>query len=198
MQKISTEIKDAGNRQGYGYGLIIEESRRHGRVIGHSGGYPGFGTHMRWHADSGSGIVALENATYSEPVKAARPALEIILDETILPYALPRLWPETVAARESVESLLRQWDPEIVGKLFADNAELDEPLGRRRESIERLAAAAGVVPGTPLPLLECSPHSLSPAHLSWTVPGSSGSLRCEIRLTPQDPPLVQTLNVRAG
>jgi hypothetical protein len=36
-----------------------------GRVVGHGGGYPGFGSHMRWHPASGLGVVALANARYA-------------------------------------------------------------------------------------------------------------------------------------
>jgi CubicO group peptidase (beta-lactamase class C family) len=184
--------------RGYGYGLVVEESSRHGRIVSHSGGYPGFGAHFRWHADSGIGIVAMENATYSGTIVAAEAALTLMLDETAVPDAEPELWPETIAAREAVERLLRSWDPAAAAALFADNVELDEPLGRRREKIGARAAAAGIAGAPIVPLRSASPMSNSPAHLVWTSPGADGSLRCEISLTPQSPPLVQTLTVHPG
>ncbi|WP_051266655.1 serine hydrolase domain-containing protein [Nakamurella lactea] len=190
------EDDDDGN--GYGYGLVVEESPRHGTVLAHSGGYPGFGAHLRWHSESGIGIVAMENATYCGTKLAARAALTLMLDETAMPERAPELWPETIAARDTVERLLRHWDPELAGALFADNVELDEPLSRRAASIGELVRAAGIAATDPVPLLSASPFCNSPAHLVWTSPGSSGSLRCEIQLTPQSPPLVQTLTVRLG
>ena len=51
------------------------------------------------------------------------------------------------------------------------------------------------------PLLEPSDallHTDSPAHAVWEVRGVRGALRCEIRLSPQDPPKIQTLNVRGA
>ena len=36
-----------------------------GRVVSHSGGYPGFGSNMCWHPASGTGVIALGNSTYS-------------------------------------------------------------------------------------------------------------------------------------
>jgi CubicO group peptidase (beta-lactamase class C family) len=213
MQTIVTPIDGPGLPHGYGYGLFVQEQLRHGRIAAHSGGYPGFGAHMRWHPDSGIGIVAMENATYSGPFAAATAALTVILDETAVPAEVPQLWPETLAARRQVESLLRHWDPAIAVALFADNVELDDAVVRRRTAIEELAVAAGIAQATgpatvaepadngdhrPLPLEQISPQSDSPAHLIWTVPGTRGSLRCEIRLTPQQPPLVQTLKVRPG
>lgn len=191
-------VQTPTDRGGYGYGLVVEDSARHGRILAHSGGYPGFGAHLRWHDETGIGILALENATYSGPYRPATEALALILDHTATPAVLPELWPATLAAREAVESLLRQWDPALVADLLADNVALDEPLQRRRETIERLAAAAGIAEVATVPLLQASPRSDSPAHLAWTSPGSRGSLRCEIRLTPTAVPLVQTLAVTTG
>ena len=50
---------------GYGFGLFVEFDERFGAIVSHSGGYPGFSAHMRWHAASGLGVVAFENATYA-------------------------------------------------------------------------------------------------------------------------------------
>lgn len=198
MQTFQTPIEGSALPRGYGYGLNVEETPRHGRIVSHSGGYPGFGAHMRWHADSGIGIVAMENATYSGPYVPAAAALTMILDETLLPDGLPELWPETWAARESVERLVRQWDPAVAAGLFAENVDLDDGVDQRRSAIAELASAAGVEAAESIPLEQSSPSSSSPAQLAWTIPGTSGSLRCAISLTPQQPPLVQTLNVRAG
>lgn len=50
---------------GYGFGLSVEHDRQVGRLVGHSGGYPGYGSHMRWHPDTGFGVVVLANARYA-------------------------------------------------------------------------------------------------------------------------------------
>ena len=39
---------------GYGFGTFVDRILEIGMVVGHSGGYPGFGSHMRWHPASGS------------------------------------------------------------------------------------------------------------------------------------------------
>ena len=57
---------------GYGYGLVVEHHPRFGPIVSHSGGYPGFSAHMRWHAASGLGVVALENATYAKVSRGRR------------------------------------------------------------------------------------------------------------------------------
>lgn len=204
MQTIQTPMTDAGNqgtgaaRSGYGYGLQVWQHPRHGRIVQHSGGYPGYGAHMRWHPGSGVGIVALENATYSGPSRPAATALEMILDDVLGSAEEPQLWPETAAARTQVEHLIRDWDTTIADVPFADNIDLDESLVRRRAAIAELVAAVGPLDDHPLPLSQSAPISTSPAQLCWSIPGRNGLLRCEIALTPQQPPQVHTLVVRRG
>ena len=64
MQEPRTPVPGPASTH-YGLGLVVEEDPRHGRVVSHSGGYPGYGANMRWHAASGIGVVVLENARYS-------------------------------------------------------------------------------------------------------------------------------------
>ena len=196
MQTAQTSIgPTARGAQAYGMGLVVDDDERHGTIAGHSGGYPGFGSHMRWHPETGIGVLALENARYAGPRASVTHALDLILDEICRPDDLPVLWPETITARETVEGLLRNWDPAVAERLFADNVDLDEPLGRRAAQIAELVRS--VEPSVePVALADASPVSRTAAQLAWTVPGRTGALRCEVTLTPTVPPRVQTLVVR--
>ena len=49
----------------YGFGLVVDDDLRLGRTVSHSGGYPGFGSHMRWHPATGWGVVVLANRTHA-------------------------------------------------------------------------------------------------------------------------------------
>lgn len=249
MQQVHRAVPPAGGtvadhgpvRVGYGYGLNIEHDPVWGTVVSHSGGYPGFGSHMRWHPGTGLGVVALTNARYVTGKTQATAALRALLSDAagtdgpgaaradahtvdadgadtdgaavrtgrtpatgaapVVPGAASGgrpadgadLWPETVQARVAVEGLLREWDPAVAAACFADNVELDLDLPRRRARIRELVETAG-------PLTETDPAdgiagSDSAAHLVWRVRGARGVLRCEIRLTPQNPPKIQTLDV---
>jgi CubicO group peptidase (beta-lactamase class C family) len=183
---------------GYGFGLFVREHARTGKTVFHSGGYPGFGAHMRWHQRSGLGIVAVENATYSGPSVPATAALDLAVEQamaaqTSMGGAGASPWPETTEARRTVEGLLREWDDAVADRLFAENVALDMPFPERRVRIEQaISAVAGLdwtrAPRSPEP-------SESPAHLVWRLPARRGRLRLEILLTPTSPPLVQTLKV---
>jgi CubicO group peptidase (beta-lactamase class C family) len=178
---------------GYGYGLVIGHDPVWGPVVSHNGGYPGFGSHMRWHPGTGLGVIALTNGRYVTGQAKAVAALRAVLADLAGPPGPEALWPETAEARRAVERLLRGWDAAVTDACFADNVDLDLDLAHRRARIASLVDAVG-------PLLEPTPAdelmgSDSPAHVVWAVRGRRGLLRCEIRMTPQDPPKIQTLTV---
>lgn len=198
MQSPRTEVPGPAASH-YGLGLVVEKDPRHGRIVSHSGGYPGFGAHMRWHTTTGLGVVVLENSRYSGATQPATKGLALVLDAAVVPEAEPALWPETAAAREVVERLLRTWDDAALDAVAADNVALDETFALRRAAAERLREQIGLAPDAPvLPLTDAAPHSTSGAHIAWSVFGASGAIRCEIRMTPVAAPRLQTLQVRLG
>ena len=75
----------------YGLGLFVEDDAARGRIVSHSGGYPGFGSHMRWHPASGTGIIVLANGTYAPAHVLASKLLDAVL----------RPWPRPDAIRRS-------------------------------------------------------------------------------------------------
>jgi CubicO group peptidase (beta-lactamase class C family) len=130
---------------GYGIGLSMRLDPRLGTIVTHSGGVPGYGSHMRWLPDRKIGVVALSNVRYGDMGSACAEALEVLADLD----AMPRAPSETAtpalqdAARRAVE-LVNRWDDDEARALFADNVELDEPLDRRAkqasEAVERHSA----------------------------------------------------------
>ncbi len=64
---------------GYGFGLFVEEHPVLGRVVSHSGGYPGFGSNMRWHPASQTGVITLGNSTYAAMRALASRLLDAVL-----------------------------------------------------------------------------------------------------------------------
>jgi CubicO group peptidase (beta-lactamase class C family) len=210
----------AGSQYGYGFGLFTEETSAWGRLVYHSGGYPGFGSHMRWHPETGFGVVVLANSTYAGASVLAARLMEDLLKAAAAedgpatggapargqaagratamvrgPAPAPGgPWPETLSAQQVVTGLLTNWDGEVAEQLFADNVALDQPLDRRRERIarmwERLGAPRPSTRGAPRPA-----EFDSPAHCRWWLHGEHGETQVEILLTPESPPRVQSLMV---
>lgn len=175
---------------GYGFGLFVEHDPRVGLVVSHPGGLPGFGSAMRWHPDSGLGVVVLANATYSPAPRMAAKALDAILTSRV-PRTRVVPWPETETAYENVVRLLAHWDDDLAGQIFAKNVDMDEPLDRRRAEIARLREELGALRPDP----ESAVESESPADIAWFMRGERGRVKVKIALSPTRPPAIQTLEL---
>ncbi|SMX80520.1 MULTISPECIES: serine hydrolase domain-containing protein [unclassified Brevibacterium] len=134
----------------YGFGLQPRLDSRFGRVACHSGGYPGYGSHMRWFPDLGLSIVVFGNTTYYPAESTVRDAIDAGwaaatgnpgLQLTRRATAVPS--PHHAAAPEQAETVLRaanlviDFDDTVAEELFTVNMDLDEP---RAERGERFAA----------------------------------------------------------
>jgi CubicO group peptidase (beta-lactamase class C family) len=191
--------------QAYGFGLVVEHDPVFGAIVSHGGGYPGFGTHMRWHPASGAGVVVLCNATYAPASRLTARLLDLILAPAARQAPVlsrtpaPRpddharaMTSAAAAARAGIDDLIDAWDDALAARLLASNVDADEPLSRRRAAIERICADLG-----PLRRDGGESQSSSPAHAVWWRTGPGGRVRIEIQLSPQFPPRVQTLSVTA-
>ena len=186
----SPDAEPVGRAGGYGLGLYAVDDIRWGRIVGHSGGYPGFGSSMRWQMGSGLGVIVLGNLRYAPSTLLGNELMESLLKAEVVPPRRIRPAVPTAAARADVERLLAAWDDEIADRLFAMNVELDEPTARRRAEIERIRESHGRLSADPaLP-----DESDTPLHVAWWLAGERGGrVRVEIRLSPHAAPLVQTL-----
>jgi CubicO group peptidase (beta-lactamase class C family) len=176
----------------YAFGLMVDDDSILGRFVSHSGGYPGFGSHMRWHPASGWGIVALGNRTYAPTMPTVTEAMNVIVrDHFDADLAMElKLWPETVKAMSATEELLATGNQSIADNWFAVNMDLDQPRS------QRMAALAGVVGnGSKNSRVSKSLTSNTPAHAKWQISCSVGLVDIEILLTPTKPPKIQTIKV---
>ena len=177
---------------GYGFGLFVEDDMRWGRIVGHSGGYPGFGSNMRWQPASGLGVVVLANHRYGPSSLLARELMASLLGSGAVPTRRIRPSSALSGARADIERLIAGWDDDLAARLFAMNVDLDERLDRRRETLARIREVHGVLRPDP----DLSEESQTPLHVAWWLADvHGGRVRVEIRLSPEAPPLVQAFNV---
>jgi CubicO group peptidase (beta-lactamase class C family) len=201
-----------GTRSAYGFGLIVEDDKDFGRIAGHGGGYPGFGSHMRWHPATGVGVIALGNSTYArmslltarilgvllrrpgQPVAgqpvAGRPVAGRPVSGRSVALAPQAVWPQTLAAREAVDKLLQAWDDAAADRIFSPNVAQDAPYAERRRTIARVRDRIGAFRTGQRP----AEHD-SPAHCRWWLSGEDGVVQAQILLTPERPPRVQSLTL---
>ena len=185
----------------YGFGLFVDEDPALGRIVSHSGGDPGYGSNMRWHLASGTGVIALANGTYAGMWSMADTVLRTLLAagghrRTPRPALGPAgaglaagPWPETLAAADKVHALLLDWDDTAADAVFSENVALDRPYAERRADLALLRSRIGAFTVDETR----SADSETPAHRRWWVAGERGSAAVTIQLNPELPPRVQSL-----
>ncbi|MEO8470227.1 MAG: serine hydrolase, partial [Chloroflexota bacterium] len=177
---------------GYGFGLFVEDDMRWGRIVAHSGGYPGFGSNMRWQPASGLGVIVLANHRYGPSSLLARELMASLLASGSVPARRIRPASALTSARAAIERLIAAWDDDLAAGLFAMNVDLDERLQRRRDALARIREVHGVLRPDP----DLPEQSQTPLHVAWWLADDHGGrIRLEIRLSPEAPPLVQTFSV---
>jgi len=176
----------------YGLGLEVVPDLELGTFIFHSGGYPGFGSHMAWHLSTGLGVIALGSLRYAPMRPAGNEALRALVRADAVPRRQLVPLPATERAVEAVDRLLDAWDDAAADSLFAMNMDLDEPRERRREAVEAAVASVGG-PFRPDPTRPA--WSSSPAERLWWRRGEHGWLRLHAKVNPEPMPRLQLLSV---
>jgi serine-type D-Ala-D-Ala carboxypeptidase/endopeptidase len=177
---------------GYGFGTFVRSDTELGTVVSHSGGYPGFGSHMRWHPASGVGVVVLGNRTYFPAIKIGEQILRAMVRAEAAPIRRLTASSELERARDAVERLLASWDDELAMSTFSMNVDMDEPIEQRRSVVERLRETHGALRRS-----DDVPTSDTPLHSEWWLDAETGRgrVRVEITLDPQPEPKVQYLEL---
>jgi CubicO group peptidase (beta-lactamase class C family) len=159
---------------GYGIGLSMRLDPRLGTVVAHSGGLPGYGSHMRWLPDRNIGVVALSNVTYGNMTAACAEALDVLADLDALPAPRPlQAAPRLLEVADRAVELVNRWDDAAARALFSDNVEMDDTLERRAKEAADVIVRHG-------PLTE---HTLEvDAPQRGDVVAAGGQVRVEIEL----------------
>jgi hypothetical protein len=175
---------------GYGFGLRVWQTCEFRHVVAHSGGLPGFGSHMRWLPEHGVGILTLGNLTYTSWGGVVTDAFQALARTGGLSAREPQPSPALVEAREAVSRLIAAWDDRWAESLAAENLFLDESTERRRSRLEELRRQHGA----------CRPEGPFEVENAlrgrWNMSCERGGLRVAITLAPTMPPRVQMLAVR--
>lgn len=173
--------------RGYGFGLAIENYENHGKVVGHSGGYPGFTAHMAWHQPSGLTVVTSTNGTHSAAPLLARRALnELIAEDNSKPEPVGP-WAETREAVRTITGLASGHDIAEATDVFAMNVELDFPLAERLERLAMARMSLGEPGGQ-----HGEPEFARGSSARWSLAFQFGELELYVELMPVAPFRVQT------
>ena len=176
------------NTGGYAFGLRVWQSCGQRHVVAHSGGLPGFGSHMRWLPEHGVAIIAMGNLTYTSWTRVADDAIDVLDATGALQPRVPKPSPALLAARDIVSGLINSWDGARLESIAADNLFLDQPEDRRRVAFGQIRAAVGAC------RMDDGSFDVENALRGvWTMRCEKGEVRLGVTMAPTMPPRVQLL-----
>jgi CubicO group peptidase (beta-lactamase class C family) len=192
VSRYATDAPLGLNAGGYGFGLRVWQTCSVSHLVAHSGGLPGFGSHMRWLPEHGVALVAMGNLTYTSWGRVADDVIDALQRTGGLVPRKPQPSAVLLDARDGVSRLVSAWDDALADQLAADNFFLDESRERRRAALEALRSAHGAC--------RVDPGRFDVENAlrgTWTMACDRGSLRVSVTLAPTMPPRVQYLAVRS-
>ncbi len=128
----------------YGKGWFVVSDCDLGRVVTHTGGYPGYGSVVALLPEAGIGIFAFANRTYAAPSGAAMRALMALRTAGLAPDRVVPVSAGLDAAYDAARKAWREGDARAAP--LAGNVLLDRDAARRRAEIAGLKQAVGACP----------------------------------------------------
>lgn len=182
---------------GYGYGLVVEHDRRFGRIVQHSGGLPGFSSHMRWHPTTGIGVIVFGNSDSFGAGGIAGDLLHQVLTAADAPARVVRPWPQTIACARQIDAALLAGDGLPEGTLTR-NVLRNVPAAVRERRLNEALAQTGPISADPAEFSTRIVSAADPSALRWTIPCERGALVVDVHLVGLEGHRVQEVSVRVA
>lgn len=180
-------FEESVDGRGYGYGLRCF-ARAEYLAVGHSGGLPGVGCHLRWAPALGLGAVAVSMCSYGPAWSLARTALDVAAEERTH-AELEKSDTMQLARRlgDRLISFALEDHCESVRDTFAENFFLDTPESEWRKAFGawRQESAQQAIRDARLVLL---------SKLTFALELSDGR-RMKVLLTPEIQPRIQKITL---
>lgn len=174
----------------YGGGMRVGDDCLLGRVGFHSGGYPGYGSHMLIAPDRGWGVFVFANRTYAGPTGPAWDALTAIVAAGLAPADALPVSPALAAAGAAVARLWAAGS--VVGErtMLAVNFLMDRDAAHRAADIAALKAQSGSCAASP------TINASSALEGEAVFACANGTLTAQLLLAPTPTPQLQALEWR--
>lgn len=173
----------------YAAGLVAGTDCELGGVLFHSGGYPGYGSHMLLLPDAGVGLFAFSNRTYAAPLPPVWDAAGILKRAG---FATDRPIPESPAVSTAMAAVRHIWESGRIDArpdALAMNMLMDRPADLWAKDLQQLKAKLGRC-DLAAPVM---PEGALSARFSWAC--EKGRLNGRIILAPTAPATIQALRL---
>jgi CubicO group peptidase (beta-lactamase class C family) len=162
-----------------------------GDYMTHTGGYPGYGSVLMMLPESGIGIFAFANRTYSAPVAPTYAAMKALKEAGLAPARATPITPAVAGAHADAAKVWAAGDILAAKPNLAMNMLLDRGAPEWRLLLTRLKAELGTCTPTASPI----PSGRLTASFRW--PCERGALKGSFMLAPTNPPTIQQLRFQA-
>ncbi|MGX7925894.1 serine hydrolase domain-containing protein [Tsuneonella sp. HG094] len=173
---------------GYGAGMRVIGDCELGRVLTHSGGYPGYGSHMVLLPEAGVGTFVFNNATYTSLAQTNYKALLALRRAGAIP---DRATPVSDGLAAAYDLARKAWGAGTVDGLpLANNVLLDSDLARRARTISTIKAAVGTCDTASL----ITPISAMEGRFEWNC--ATGKVAGRVQRAPTAEMQLQVIDYR--
>lgn len=174
----------------YAYGLRWSHDCGDRVYVGHTGGLPGFGSQWWVMPEYGIGVVAYGNLTYASMGSVNWAVLDTLIQLAGLkPRQLP-VSPILAQRKAELIKLLPDWTNAERSGIFAENFFPDRSVALRRQEAQALFSTIGKV---------TTVGDLMPENQlrgTFRLTGERGAIDVFFTLTPENPALIQQLDLR--
>ena len=173
----------------YGMGMWVAADCDLGLTLSHSGGYPGYGSHVLLMPDHGVGIFALANRTYAGPSGAVWDAAVALHDGGFLKDRSLPVSEDLASAYRAVATIYQQGDVNAAGNLLASNFLMDRDAEGWRRDLADLKKKVGECDTT----AAIKPKGALSGDFTWRC--THGRVSGSVLLAPTQPPGIQSIKL---
>jgi CubicO group peptidase (beta-lactamase class C family) len=173
----------------YAGGLVSGHDCLLGPVLFHSGGYPGYGSHMLLLPETGVGVFAFANRTYAAPIPAVWDAAGVLLRAGQLGKHPVPTSPALAAAYSEARRMWSEGRIDTNPAVLAENMLMDRSAANWAAEFQRLKAESGSCETT-APIV---PTGALSGNFQWRC--TTGRITGRLLLAPTNTVQIQALNL---
>jgi CubicO group peptidase (beta-lactamase class C family) len=173
----------------YGMGMWVAVDCDLGLTLSHSGGYPGYGSHVLLLPDHGVGVFALANRTYAGPSTAVWDAAVVLGESDFLEKRSPPVSVDLANAYRATAAIYQAGDVGAGGDVLAMNFLMDRDAGKWRRDLAELKKEVGACDTS----AAVKPTSALAGEFTWTC--SHGRVSGSVLLAPTRPARIQQIKL---